>query len=153
MDGSVVFARWHQCTERQKLLPWQRPLVAGYQQYLHFVGLPLNPLHNQLPSHYWWRAGSSSNTMWPWPRPTSVPSGILIHPAIWWQKTWAEKRGLLCSFLGELGPHLTQCHLGQGLPPYQVASWYIQPFGHNRHGLKIGRGQYPFWGRRSWVSI
>jgi len=27
-------------------------------------------------------------------------------------------------FLGkeELGPHLTQCRLGRGLPPYQVAS-------------------------------
>jgi len=24
------------------------------------------------------------------PRPTSVPSGILIHPAIWPQQTWAE---------------------------------------------------------------
>jgi len=24
--------------------------------------------------------------------------------------------------MGELGPHLTQCCLGQGLPPYQVAS-------------------------------
>jgi len=23
---------------------------------------------------------------------------------------------------GDLGPHLTQCGLGQGLPPYQVAS-------------------------------
>ena len=31
----------------------------------------------------------------------------------------------------ELGPHLTQCRLGRGLPPYQVASWFIQPFGHN----------------------
>jgi len=29
--------------ERQKWLPWQRPLVAGYQQYLHIVGRPLNP--------------------------------------------------------------------------------------------------------------
>jgi len=30
----------------------------------------------------------------------------------------------LCPFLGrvELGPHLTQCRLGQGLPLYQVAS-------------------------------
>jgi len=27
-------------------------------------------------------AGSRSNTMWPEPRPTSVPSGILTHPAI-----------------------------------------------------------------------
>ena len=29
------------------------------------------------------------------------------------------------------GPHLTQCGLGRGLPLYQVASWSIQPFGHN----------------------
>jgi len=30
-----------------------------------------------------------------------------------------------------LGPHLTQCGLGRGLPLYQVTSWSIQPFGHN----------------------
>jgi len=34
-------------------------------------------------------------------------------------------------------------------PSYQVASWSIQPFGHNRHGPKIG-GLYPFLGG-SWV--
>jgi len=34
-------------------------------------------------------AGSPSNTMWSGPRPTSVPSGMLIHPAIWPQQTWA----------------------------------------------------------------
>ena len=28
-------------------------------------------------------AGSPSNTMSPGPRPTSVPSGILIYPAVW----------------------------------------------------------------------
>ena len=39
---------------------------------------------------------------------------------------------LLCPFRGEeLGPHLTQCGLRRGLSPYQVASWSIQPFGHN----------------------
>ena len=27
-----------------------------------------------------------------------------------------------CALWGKLGPHLTQCCLGQGLPPYQVAS-------------------------------
>jgi len=27
-------------------------------------------------------AGSPSNTMWPEPRPTSVPSGILIYPTV-----------------------------------------------------------------------
>jgi len=33
-------------------------------------------------------------------------------------------RGCCAPFLGkeELGAHLTQCHLGRGLPPYQVAS-------------------------------
>ena len=39
---------------------------------------------------------------------------------------------------GELGPHLAQCDLGRGLPPCQVASWSIQPFGHNRHWPKSG---------------
>jgi len=34
----------------------------------------------------------------------------------------------------------------QGIPSYQVASWSIQPFGHNRHGLKIG-GLCPLFGR------
>jgi len=44
-----------------------------------------------------------------------------------------------CPFWGrELGPHLIQCRMGRGLPPYQVALWSIQPFDHNRHGPKIG---------------
>jgi len=33
------------------------------------------------------------------------------------------RRGLRLLFEeGERGPHLTQCRLGRGLPPYQVAS-------------------------------
>jgi len=32
---------------------------------------------------------------------------------------------------GDLGPHLTQCGRGRGLPPCQVSSWSIKPFGHN----------------------
>jgi len=47
---------------------------------------------------------------------------------------------------GELGPHLTQCRLGRGLPQYQAASSSIQPFGHNRHRPKIG-GSTGFLGR------
>jgi len=39
----------------------------------------------------------------------------------------------------ELGPHLTQCRLGRGLPPYQVAPWSIQPFGHNTPTLQTDR--------------
>jgi len=30
-----------------------------------------------------WELGPPSNTMSPGPRPTSIPSGILIHPAVW----------------------------------------------------------------------
>jgi len=37
---------------------------------------------------------------------------------------------------GGLGPHLTQCGLSQGLPPYQMSSWSIQP--------KIGVGLCPY---------
>jgi len=53
---------------------------------------------------------------------------------------------------GELGPHVTQCGLGRGLPSYQVASWSVQPFGNNRHGLKIG-GLCLLFGDGSWVPI
>jgi len=35
------------------------------------------------------------------------------------------------SMVGATGPNLTQCGRGRGLPPCQVASWSIQPFGHN----------------------
>jgi len=35
---------------------------------------------------------SPSKTMWPGPRYTSVPSVIFIHPAIWPQQAWANKK-------------------------------------------------------------
>jgi len=44
------------------------------------------------------------------PRPTSVPSGILIHPEGWPQQTWA-KIGGYTPFWGELGTYLTHCDL------------------------------------------
>jgi len=49
------------------------------------------------------RAGSPSKTMWPRLRSTSVPTGILIHPAVWPQQTWAENWGLCSPFLGAAG--------------------------------------------------
>jgi len=53
---------------------------------------------------------------------------------------WAEKGGVLYHFpWWDLGPHLTQCGLGWGLPPHQVASWSIQPFGHNTPMLQTYR--------------
>jgi len=40
---------------------------------------------------------------------TSVPSGILIQPAVWPQQTWAENWWAVPFWGGELGPHLIQC--------------------------------------------
>ena len=45
-------------------------------------------------------AASPSNTKSPWLRPTSIPSGILVHPAIWPQRTMATICGGLCPFRG-----------------------------------------------------
>ena len=71
-------------------------------------------------------AWSPCNTMRPEPRPTFIASGILMHPAVWPQQTWAEKWGGLCPIFGDakLGPHLTQRRLARlaVTPPYQVAS-------------------------------
>jgi len=55
--------------------------------------------------------------------------------------------------MGELRPHLTQRRLGRRLPPYQVTSSSIQPFGHNRHGPKIGWGECALFSGGSWVPI
>ena len=48
-------------------------------------------------------AATPCNTTLPGWRFTSVPSGILIHPAIWPQKTWAKKWAVLCPFLRGAG--------------------------------------------------
>jgi len=136
---------------------------------------------------------SPCNTMWLGPRPTIVPSAILIQrfghnshgPKIggcarwgcswfrFWHSCWAEayrrtkchldpsshlattdmgqKLGGYALFGGGLVPHLAQCDMRRGLPPYQVASWSIQPaiwpqqilaknFGGSRGCAPLGRG-------------
>jgi len=73
----------------------------------------------------------------PGPRPSSIPSHILIHAAIWPQQIWAENWGV-CAPLGEgeLGSHLTQCGQGRGLRACQVSSWSVEPFVHNTPTLQ-----------------
>jgi len=61
-------------------------------------------------------AGSPSNTTSPGPKPTSVPSGILIHPAVWPQQM-GRKLGAVPLLGRKLGPHLTRCGRGGGLRP------------------------------------
>jgi len=67
-------------------------------------------------------AGSPSNTMWPGPRPTSAPNGILIHPAVWHNR-YGPKMGDV-PLLGEAGAGSPSNAMwcGPRLPPYQVAS-------------------------------
>ena len=90
------------------------------------------------------RGAGSHLTLWPRLRSTSVPSDILIHPAIWPQQIWTENWGCAPLGEGELGPHLAECSLA-----YLHAKWHFglsSRRGDNRHGPKIG-GSAPFWGR------
>ena len=79
-------------------------------------------------------AGSPSNTKSPGPRPTSIPSGILVHPAVWPQRTLAENLGLCPLGEGELGPHRIQCRLWSrptSVPSgimIQAEKWCAPPF-------------------------
>jgi len=93
-------------------------------------------------AHFRGGAAFPPNTTSPRPRPTSVPSGILIHPAVWPQQTWAENRGL-CRFGGAGSPSNTVSPWPR--PTSLPSGMVIQPFGHNRHGLKIG-AMLLFWG-------
>jgi len=103
-------------------------------------------------------AGSPSNTMWPGPRSTSIPDGILIHPSVWPQQTWAANWRGPVPICG-VGPHLTQYGLGRGLPLYRT-KWHIGPSSRLAYPssrlatIDMGRksGTVPFlWG--SWVPI
>jgi len=58
------------------------------------VGGLLCPFPGAVPAQESW---APSNAMLPVPWSTSVSSGVLNHPAVWPQQTWAEKWGLLCS--------------------------------------------------------
>ena len=63
-------------------------------------------------------------------RPTALPSGILIHPAIWPQHICVEKLGASSPFGGlgaQLGPNLTQCGQGRG---YRHAKFHLNPSNH-----------------------
>jgi len=83
-------------------------------------------------------AGSPSNTM-----TRAKPTLTIWHlypcsrlATTHWPKLW----GAVPPFFGgrNRAPHSTECRQGRGLPPDQMASRSIQPFGHNRHWPKIG---------------
>jgi len=64
--------------------------------------------------------------MWHGPKPTSIPSGTLIHPVVWPQQTWAENWGL-CPILGELDTHLAQLHNVAWAEAYLHTKWHLDP--------------------------
>jgi len=64
---------------------------------------PSSPKEAQLCPFLGWLVGSPSNTMSSGLRPTSIPSGILIHPAVWPQQTWAENWGAMRLLKGRAG--------------------------------------------------
>jgi len=78
-------------------------------------------------------AGSPSNIKSPGPRPTSIPSGILIHSAVWLQGTWVENRGL-CPFWGR-GAGSPSNRMWPGPRPTRMSNFMlIYPTGQDRTG-------------------
>jgi len=95
------FQQWCNC----KPLPEPTYHVWGLHIYCIFLEDQLYFLEASVYTSETWRAtsltprwGNTSNTMWPGLRPTSVPSGTLIHPAIWLQQTWAENWRVCATF-------------------------------------------------------
>jgi len=83
---------------------------------------------------------SPSNIMWPRPRPTSLPSGILIHPAVSSQQAWAENWGRCAPVgKGELGPHPDT--VWPGLRPTSVPSCIHAAVWPQQTWPKIGGGK------------
>jgi len=77
--------------------------------------------------------------MWPGPRPTSIPSGILQSCSRVATIDMGLKLGGMPPFWGgQLDPHTAQCRLGRGLATYEVASCSIEPFGHHPYGPETG---------------
>jgi len=70
-------------------------------------------------------AVSPSNTKSPGLRPSSIPSGILVHRAIWPQWKWPENWRGLCPLFGEGAGSTSKTTRSPGLwpiPPCQVRS-------------------------------
>jgi len=84
------------------------------------------------------RAGSPSKTISPGPRSTSLPSAILIHPAVWPQQTWAENwGGKLCPYGGAGSPSNTMLPGPRFTSLPSAILIHLAVWAH-RHGTEIG---------------
>jgi len=93
---------------------------------------------------------SHLNTVSPRPRPTCVPSGILIHPAIRPQQTWAENCGGGCApFFGGGGSGSPSNTMWPGPRPTSIPSCiliYLAVWPQQTWVQKWGAAVPPFWG-------
>ena len=82
--GGEMSSHLTQCRLGRGLSQYQVPYSAiqpyGHNGHGPKIGRLLCPLFEG-------GSGSPSNTMWPGPRPTTIPSGALIHPTVWPQYT------------------------------------------------------------------
>ena len=91
-------------------------------------------------------AGSPSSTMWPGPRLASVPSGILMHPAVWPQWKWAENWGLRPLYWGR-APRTPSSTMWPGPRPTSMPSAIlIHPAVWPQQTWAENCGVSPFWG-------
>jgi len=108
--SSIVFARWRKCAHMERHIgpTWRirfnRSSAAAMRSYVKLLwplviinkSSALAEMGDRLATidmgrkvgrgccgGGWVTTGSPSNTMWPGPMTTSLPSGILIHPTIW----------------------------------------------------------------------
>jgi len=91
-------------------------------------------------------AGSASNTMLTGPRLNHRTKWHLDPSSCLATTNMGQKLGVPLFWGGGTQSPSSTMWPGRGLPPYQVASLAMQPFGHNRPGPKIG-GSVPFLGR------
>ena len=91
--------------------------AVGFLKFEIFNGQKAQEGRTASPRQIW-----SKSVKTPGPRSTSVPSDILIHPAVWPQLTWAENwEGAMPSICG-LGPHVTQSRVAES---YLHTKWHL----------------------------
>jgi len=117
----------------------------------HSTGLYPTPyFHFRLPVTGRQTCTAPCNTKSPGLRPTSVTSGIWIHPAIWPQQTWADNWGLCPLGDGSLVPVLRSVAMAEA---YLHLRFHLDPYSRLAT-TDMGRKRGPrssFLARGTWV--
>jgi len=91
-----------------------------------------------------------SNTMWPGPRSTSVPSGVFIDLAVSPQETSAKNWLRAVPFFLGGGSWVPIEHKVAWSEAYLHTKWHLNPSSHlatTDMGPKLGDGDVPLWGK------